>query len=102
MGLDLSAQRRALEGVRAFYQANEEIIVANLPAGTSRVVARRAQGDLVEAQVGKAASFAGLERGTYSFEAVAADGSLLAEELTTVGAHAGERPVHGFATSFED
>jgi dextranase len=102
MVLDLSAQRRALEGVRAFYQANEEIIVANLPAGTSRVVARRAQGDLVEAQVGKAASFAGLERGTYSFEAVAADGSLLAEELTTVGAHAGERPVHGFATSFED
>ena len=31
-----------------------------------------------------------------------ADGELLAEELTTVGAHQGERPVHGFATSFED
>ena len=29
-------------------------------------------------------------------------GDLLAEELTTVGAHAGERPVHGFATSFEE
>jgi hypothetical protein len=33
---------------------------------------------------------------------MAADGSVLAEELTTVGAHAGERPVHGFATSFDD
>ena len=31
-----------------------------------------------------------------------ADGRVLAEEFTTVGAHAGERPVHGFATSFTD
>jgi dextranase len=56
---------------------------------------------LVEAEVGKEASFEGLVGGTYSIEALAADGSVLAEELTTVGAHAGERPVHGFATSFD-
>ena len=92
----------ALEGVRSFYRTGDEIIVAGLPAGTSRVVARRARGYLVEAQVGKEANFGGLEGGTYSFEALAADGTLLAEELTTVGAHAGERPVHGFATSFDD
>ena len=77
-------------------------MVASLPAGTSRVVARRARGDLVEAEVKNGATFAGLSGGTYSVEALAPDGSVLAEELTTVGAHAGERPVHGFATSFED
>ena len=102
MGPDLTAQLRPLEDVRAFYRTNEEIILTSLPAGTLRVVARRARGDLVEAQLGREASFDGLEGGTYSFEALAADGTLLAEELTTVGTHAGERPVHGFATSFDD
>ena len=66
----------------------------SLPAGHD--------GGLVEAEVGTAATFAGLPGGTYSIEALGADGSMLAEELTTVGVHAGERPVHGFATSFED
>jgi len=98
----LSPERAALEGVRPFYRTGEEITLAALPAGTSRVVARRARGELVEAEVEKGASFAGLEGGTYSIEALAADGSVLADELTTVGAHAGERPVHGFATSFGD
>ncbi|HMK96740.1 MAG TPA: glycoside hydrolase family 66 protein, partial [Acidimicrobiales bacterium] len=91
-----------LKGVRAFYQTGERIVLATVPAGTTRVVARRARGGLVEAEVGKGASFGGLVGGTYSIEALASDGSVLAEELTTVGAHAGERPVHGFATSFED
>ena len=98
----MSPQRVALQGVRSFYPINEEITLASLPAGTSRVVARRTRGDVVQAEVNKEATFAGLPGGTYSIEALAADGSLLAEELTTVGAHAGERPVHGFATSFED
>jgi dextranase len=98
----MSVQCSRLDGVRAFYRTGEEITLPSLPASTSRVVARRARGDLVEAKVGEGASFAGLTGGTYSIEALAADGSVLAEELTTVGAHAGERPVHGFATSFED
>jgi dextranase len=102
MGPGLTAQWRPLEDVRAFYRTGEEFTLATLPAGTSQVVARRARGDLVEAEVGKGASFPGLVGGTYSIEALAADGSMLAEELTTVGAHAGERPVHGFATSFDD
>jgi len=98
----MSVQWVRLDGVRAFYRSGEEITVAALPTGTSRVVARRARGDLVEAEVATAASFSGLVGGTYSIEALATDGSVLAEELTTVGAHAGERPVHGFATSFAD
>ena len=97
----MTANWTALEGVRAFYVTGEEITLPALPAGTSRVVARRARGDLVEAEVGKEGSFAGLEGGTYSFEAMDADGSLLAEELTTVGAHAGERrPISSHPASF--
>ncbi len=91
-----------LDGVRAFYRTGEEIALAVLPAGTTRVVARRARGGSVDAEVATGAVFSGLTGGTYSIEALAADGSVLAEELTTVGAHAGERPVHGFATSFDD
>jgi dextranase len=102
MGPGLIAQSMTLEGVRAFYRTGEEIALVTLPEGTSRVVARRAQGDLVDAEVGTGAIFSELVGGTYSIEALAADGSVLAEELTTVGAHAGERPVHGFATSFDD
>ena len=98
----MSVQLVRLESVRAFYRTGDEIALATLPAGTSQVVARRARGELVEAEVGKGASFPGLVGGTYSIEALAADGSVLAEELTTVAAHAGERPVHGFATSFDD
>jgi len=98
----MSVQCSRLDGVRAFYRTGEEITLPSLPASTSRVVATRARGDLVEAEVGTGASFAGLAGGTYSIEALAADESVLAEELTTVGAHAGERPVHGFATSFDD
>jgi dextranase len=48
----------------------------------------------------EAASFAELAGGTYCMEAFDDAGALLGEELTTVGAHQGERPVHGFATSF--
>ncbi len=76
--------------------------MATLPAGTSQVVARRARGDIVRSGSRRRGQFPGLVGGTYSIEALAADGSVLAEELTTVGAHAGERPVHGFATSFDD
>ena len=64
--------------------------------------ARRATGDVVEAELGVGARFAELDSGTYVVEALDASGNLLAEELTTVGAHQGERPVHGFATSLED
>jgi dextranase len=91
-----------LPDVRTFYRTGEEIALETLPGDAARVVARRADRELVEAEVdGPGAYFPGLGPGTFSIEALAPDGSVLADELTTVGAHAGERPVHGFATSFD-
>ncbi len=92
-----------LDDLRAFYRTGEEIELGRLPAGSSRVVARRADGRAIEAKLDHGdGPLAGMVPGTYAVEALAADGRSLAEELTTVGAHAGERPVHGFATSFDD
>ena len=102
LGAHEGDQQRPFGDLRAFYHTGEEVAAATLPAGTSRVVARRATGDVVEAELGEGAQFAELDSGTYIVEALDAGGGLLAEELTTVGAHPGERPVHGFATSFED
>jgi dextranase len=88
--------------VHAFYRTGEELQVSTLPAGTSRVVACRATGEVVEAELGAGARFSELSGGTYVIQALDDRGGLLAEELTTIGAHQGERPVHGFATSFQD
>ena len=71
-----------------------------LPRGTARVVAYRATGDVFEAELGTDARFEGLPAGTYCIEALGPEEASLAEESITVGSHAGERPVHGFATSF--
>ncbi|MGO9150246.1 MAG: glycoside hydrolase family 66 protein [Acidimicrobiales bacterium] len=102
-GTDGGGQQRPFGDVRAFYRTGEEVAVATLPVGTARVVARRATNDVVEAELGTdTARFPGLGSGTYAVEALDAGGNLLEEELTTVGTHPGERPVHGFATSFED
>lgn len=95
-------QERPLEDLRAFYKIDEEVSVASLPAGTSHVVARRATGEVLEAGLDDRARFGELPAGTYVIEARDALSGLLAEGFTTVGAHAGERPVHGFATSFQD
>jgi dextranase len=95
-------QLHTLADVRSFYRTGEVIELSRLPVGTSRVVARSSTRDEVEGEVGDGARFAQLPSGTYSIEVLDVDGKLLAEELTTVGRHAGERPVHGFATSFGD
>jgi len=91
-----------LHDVRPFYRTGEEIAVERLPLGSSSLVARRGTGEVVEARFGVRARFGELAPGTYAIEALDSNGRLLAEELTTVGAHPGERPVHGFATSFQD
>lgn len=95
-----------LSGLCSFYRTGERALVPVLPVGTTKVLARRAVGEVVEAELastGAMASFpAGLHSGTYSVEAIDDAGNVLADELTTVGAHGGERPVHGFATSFVD
>jgi dextranase len=88
--------------LRSFYRTGEEILLASVPAGAARVVACRATGEVVEAEPGKTARFRDLGPGTHALQALDAGGHLLAEELTTIGTHQGERPVHGFATSFRD
>lgn len=97
-----SGELRLLDDVRSFYRSGEEITVAALPVGTSRVTASRATGQAIQAKLDGTANFAELGGGTYSIEAFDDAGVLLGEELTTVGTHQGERPVHGFATSFTD
>jgi dextranase len=94
--------KNPFDDVRAFYRTAEELQVTTLPAGTARVVACRATGKVVEAELDVVARFSELSGGTYAIQALDGIGGLLAEELTTIGTHQGERPVHGFATSFQD
>lgn len=88
--------------LRNFYRTGEEIVLSGLPSGTVRVVARLADGTVVEGKGESTTWTLALTKGTYDIEAFNVDGGLLCEEITTVGDHQGERPVHGFATSFED
>ena len=90
----------AFQDLRAFYRVGEVIEITALPQGTARVVARASSGRALEATIGKVARFDSLASGTYCLEAFDAEGELVAEEFTTVGHDQGERPVHGFATSF--
>ncbi len=91
---------QSFSDLRTFYRTGSEITVASLPRGTTRVVASRSTGESVDAELKDGAHFGGLAAGTYAVAAFDSSGVLLAEEFTTVGEHAGERPVHGFATSF--
>ncbi|MGC2169174.1 MAG: glycoside hydrolase family 66 protein [Acidimicrobiales bacterium] len=90
----------AFKDLRSFYRVGEAIEIVALPQRTARVMARKASGRAVGATLGEKARFDSLGSGTYCVEALDADGELVAEEFTTVGQHQGERPVHGFATSF--
>jgi len=89
-------------GLRSFYTTDDDVALTALPLGTANVVAGVASGRSVNARMEEGARFEGLEPGTYAVQASDARGHLLAEEFTTVGAHPGERPVHGFATSFSE
>ncbi|HUZ41940.1 MAG TPA: glycoside hydrolase family 66 protein [Acidimicrobiales bacterium] len=91
-----------LTGLRSFYESGKDVVVLDLPIGTTNVVAEAASGRSVAARMDEGALFDGLDPGTYAVQASDATGQLLAEEFTTVGAHPGERPVHGFATSFSE
>jgi dextranase len=61
-----------------------------------------ASGDSVEATHDGQWILTNMREGTYAVQAIDESGRLLGETITTVGRHAGERPVHGFATSFTD
>ena len=92
-----------LDDLRAFYRTGEEIEPRTAACRSSGWWPAVPTGGPWKQRLttGRPGS-AGLVPGTYTVEALAPDGRSLAEELTTVGAHAGERPVHGFATSFDD
>jgi dextranase len=91
-----------LDSVRAFYRTDEKIVVNDVPSLTTCVVALHANGTRVEAVSSDYYALSALKPGTYAVQALGEGDRLLAEALTTVGTHAGERPVHGFATSFGD
>jgi dextranase len=88
--------------LRTWYPAGQPIEVhAPLPAGAERVLARSAFGDVHQAvATGDHPRLPGLTPGSYAIEAWSAAGRLLCEELTTVSARPGDRPVPGFVTSF--
>lgn len=87
--------------LNTFYRSGQEVRVHDLPAGTARVAARSAAGTAIDVGVGVPMPLGELGPGTHALEAWSAGRRLLAEELTTIGCHAGERPVMGFVTSFD-
>ncbi len=91
-----------LPGLRAFYAGGDAVTLDAAPARTTEVVAKLASGRSIRARMDAGARLEGLEPGTYCVQARDQGGRVLGEEFTTVGAHPGERPVHGFATSYTD
>lgn len=96
----MTGQQRGRLALQAFYRLGEEVVLPELPPGSSRVVARDPWGRAMVTSANQGAVLSGLRAGTYVVEAQDEAGCVLAEEMTTVARHAGERPVHGFATSF--
>ncbi len=88
--------------LRAFHSVLEDIVIADVPQGSARVRALLASGESIEATHDGPWTLRNLISGTYAVHAIDESGRLLSEVLTTVGRHPGERPVHGFATSFTD
>jgi Glycosyl hydrolase family 66 len=88
--------------LKTFYLSGQPVYLPQLPHRADVVVARSAFGRTQCALVHDgAATLPSLAPGTYAIEARSHDGSLLAEELTTVAATHGDRPVPGFVTSFD-
>lgn len=101
MSTDASGMRNY--GLRTFYSSDDVISLAGLPEACTALVARRACGEVVEREARAGAGvISGLPSGTYTVEAHDRGGTIVWEELTTVARDTGERPVHGFVTSFED
>lgn len=91
------------EGLASFYELEEPIELSGLPIECTRAVAERVTGELVDAEIeANIARVPALSVGTYTIALFDSRDRLLEEEMTTIGAHRGERPVHGFATSFQD
>jgi dextranase len=95
--------RRWLSDVRTAYREGDVVVVEDLPEAAASVSVRTARGERHDATYdGRRATFARLPAGTHAIEARDASGALLAEELCSVTGRAGEDPVMGFVTSFDD
>jgi dextranase len=88
--------------LRAFHSTLESFVIMDVPPGTVRVRALLASGESIDATHDEHWTFTPLFAGTYAVQAIDASGLLNGEIITTVGSNPGERPVHGFATSFTD
>ena len=94
--------RAPLDDLRTTYLLDEEIVIADLPDGASTVTVRTARGATFEGRIDEGvAHIANLPNGTHAVEVRSADGSLLAEEFTSVREQPGDDPVMGFVTSFD-
>jgi dextranase len=96
------ARRQKFYELRAFHATGEDVVIYRAPLRTARLRALLATGETVEAVYQDGWMLSGLRPGTYVVQATDDDDGLLGEIITTVGADPGERPIHGFATSFQD
>jgi dextranase len=97
-----NAKAQKFRELRAFHQTLEGIVIDDVPDGTFRVRAQLASGESIEAVHDGQWTLSTLRAGTYAVQAIDEKDRILDEIITTVGSHPGERPVHGFATSFRD
>ncbi len=100
--VQVTTRTQKFRELRAFHSIHERIVIEDVPKGTVRVRAQLASGVAIDAQLDQQWTLPNLPAGTYAVHALDETERLLGETITTVGSHPGERPVHGFATSFRD
>jgi dextranase len=80
----------------------DDVVVDELPEGTTEVLARTAFGETFMGSIsGRTARLSGIPVGTHAIEALSVDGAVLADDFVSVRVLAGDDPVLGFATSFD-
>lgn len=94
---------RHLSDVRTLYRPGEAVVTEDVPDESVRVVVTTARGDTFEASSeGAAWVVGGLPVGTHALAVYSAAGDITAEEFLSVRESAGDDPVMGFVTSFDD
>jgi dextranase len=96
------SRRQKFDELRSFHPTGDDIVIYQAPVHTARVVALASSGVTLDAVYQDGWTLAGLRPGTYAVQAMDDNDCLLGEIVTTIGEHPGERPVHGFVTSFQD
>jgi dextranase len=92
----------SLSDLRTAYLPGEPIVVTDLPDGTSTVLVRTSTGHTIKGSLtSRVATIAGLPEGTHALEVRSTMDEVLAEEFFSIRS-AGEEPVMGFVTSFDE